>query len=234
MAKRPNRNRSTLPPLTSDGPPSIQLATIVSADGEVLREPLVESADWKDPDDTGTAARMHGAKTVHGHRVAWQIARLHRTSPHEITEQHVKAAERFMNDWNIRNGPLRSQLGHGGGSGDSPIVNAAVRAGISLDAVKAALGTAGMLILTVVVINNRPITALAGALHVHRDRAFGRFAATVERLREHYQPPAKSSGPAPPMMAPPDVDDIPVNRLGRWRHSTAGTPQSVTLPADEV
>jgi hypothetical protein len=91
----------------------------------------------------------------------------------------------------VRNGPLRSQLGQGAGGGDTPIVNAAVRAGAAMDAVAAALGPSALRILNIVVINNRPVSVLAGALGIAHARAFGRFVAAIERLREHYQPPAK-------------------------------------------
>jgi hypothetical protein len=219
MAK-PNTKRAVLPGTATA--PAIQFRTIATPDGEVLREPLVQNAEWKDPDDDGAYARRQGARVIHGQRAVWQVARLHGTSPNEITAAHLKAAERYLNDWNVRNGPLRSQLGQGAGGGDTPIVNAAVRAGAAMDAVAAALGPSALRILNIVVINNRPVSVLAGALGIAHARAFGRFVAAIERLREHYQPPAKPRAHVEP--PPPDVDDVPAERLGRWKRPAIGAP----------
>lgn len=213
MAKRKQPTKPILS--VTDTAPTIQFRSITTPDGEILREPLVENAEWKDPADDEAYARRHGAKVIQGQRAVWQVARLARTSPNEITPAHVKAAERFLNDWNVRNGSLRSQLGTTIGGGDSPIVNAAVRAGISMDAAEAVLGYTATRILTIVVVLNGRIDDLAREMRMGRDRAFGRFAAALERLREHYQPPAK----ARPYVQPPapDVGDIPAERLGRWK-----------------
>jgi len=219
--------------LDADGPPDVQRAAIVEQRRRNPGEPsepiehraaMVEPAQWKDPADTGTAARMYGSRTVQGWRRVSTIKSLHETSGREITAAHVKAAERLLGDYEIGiEGAVQSGT-------PSERVDGGSSAGISgarLDAMKRyrqameAIGATAALIVCKVVLDNWTVTELAAALGIHRDRAHGRLQAGLERLREHYWPPQQNpvlqAATVAESVADPGVADIPQERMGRWK-----------------
>lgn len=206
----------------------------------VHRDALLERADWKDPADTGAAARMRGARTISGWRRVWVIQALHTGSPREITPAHVKAAERLLGDYEIgiegasQGGAKIDRVDGTNNDGLNPW-SGRLKAAKNYREAMEALGSAAALIVSCVVIDNWTIVRLAASIGVDRNRAFGRLAAGLERLREHYAPPrqnaatrAISEAPEPPIDAA--VVDVPQERLGRWRARKAGreNPTCVT------
>lgn len=223
MTKR-DRSAATLPPLDGDGPPHVQRAAIKLGD-ILIRDPIVERTEWKDPEDTSSRARNHGAKPIQGWRRVWVIQRLHETSPREITQAHVKAAERLLGDYE-RGVDGACQGGFANDRVDASSADPTTDA--QLDALEryreavAILGGQGGLIVTVVVVDNWPIVRLAAYLGVHRDRAFGRLQAGLERLREHYTPIRQTPAVRAVSAALEPLElagcyDLPSERIGRWR-----------------
>ena len=208
--------------LDADGPPGIQTEEITTKAGQIIREPIVTSTDWRDPDDPGARFRRKGARTISGWKRTWVIDRLRKSSPSEISEQHVRAATRFLDDHEIRNGarcgPRMIERVDGEPGGDSRIVNGQVVAGIRIDSARAAIGEEGYAILFRLIVLNWPVAKVAERLSTSADRAFGRARAGLERLREHYWPVA--SAPRGAVWEPEEVamlDGLPVERTGRWR-----------------
>ena len=209
-------------PVEYDGPPDIQFATITHQ-GVIIREPLVISDTWRDPTDTSSQAQRHGAKMVKGARVAWQIERLHRSSPREITEAHVKAATHYMRDFDMG---VQGATGSGwaeavdGGSNDGYSA-ARIEALTAHRLANASLGNSGVHIITMVIVNNATITKLATNLKTNNHRAMGRFIATMDRLRDHYdaQKPPKQTRAKPQTdqaIVDASITDIPQVQLGRF------------------
>ncbi len=187
-----------------------------------------DDVPWKDPTDMSARARSHGAREIKGWRRVWTIAVLHASCPREITEAHVKAAEKLLADY---------EFGVEGASNGRTYdrVDGASSGGISgdrLDAVRryrealAVCGTEGGMVLGWVVIHNWTVTRLAAQLGLHRDRAHGRLYAGLERLREHYWPhrSTRASGPVhEPVAVLVDLDSsgLAEDRMGRWRRRVA-------------
>jgi hypothetical protein len=224
------KRKATLPPLASDreeaGPPDIQ-RRVISHNGVVLREALVEPAAWKDPDDTAGHIKRDGARLVHGFQAAWQITKLQRTSPRDITEQHVAAAHRFLNDWDLSNGAAASCLREATGGSDG-VGAAALNACTAVRLAREAVGATAAELMIAVVVHNRAIGAYATARRDNPSRVLGRFAAAMDRLVEHYDTvgeigarrgrnagrPSHVGLSRSPIMDGAVVD-IPQNRLGR-------------------
>lgn len=160
---------------------------------------------------------------VKGNRVAWQIERLHRSSPREITEGHVKAATHYMRDFDMG---VQGATGSGwaeavDGGGNDGYSAARIEALTAHRLANAALGNSGIHIVTMVVVNNATITKLALSLRTNNHRAMGQFVATMERLREHYeaQKPARQTRAKPPhdpAIVDASITDIPQVQLGRY------------------
>ncbi len=217
----PKRRKSDAPTPTHvdfvpDGPPDAQRQAVVQGEC-VLRDAIVAPAEWRDPADSSTQARHHGARKVQGWRRVWTIQVLHDGSPREITSAHVRAAERLLGDYELgvdgatQGGMANDKVDGGGGGGIS---------GARLDALRryreamGALGSQGALIVTLVVVDNWNVSRLAGALGIGRDRAFGRLQAGLERLREHYWPPRENAAVQVSEDALAEDGEF---RAGRWR-----------------
>jgi hypothetical protein len=189
--------------------PAIQRQTIADSDGVVIREPLAV------PDVKRGGYRRNSV-----------VRQLHATSPNEITAKHVHAAERLLNDYDIgiegaTGGGMREAVD---GATSIDISEARLRAIQSYRDAMRALGASLGGIVAVVVIENWPVTRVAQSIGVHRDRAFGRIAAGLQRLVEHYHPPREVATIRPAedaarAAADPDPQDVPAERLGRWRGS---------------
>lgn len=229
------RGKSTEPPLVldqhRDGPPRIQRNAIVTNDGVVIREAMVEQIEWPDPTDmsarlrraTVPGARVE-AKKVTGYKRVWTIDTLHRSSPAEITDDLVKAATRFVDDHQRREGALVG--GWASSSGDLDPVDVRVAAGIRYDEAAAAMGLHGSYVVYHVAILNWTITALALHLGINRDRSFGHLQSALERLREHYDQGKRKRTkhtpvrPSAPLPEPKDTG-LPPDRSGRWDRKPA-------------
>lgn len=216
--------RKSAPPLVldqhTDGPPSIQREVITTTDGVVLRELTVERVEWDDPaDKTGRTKRgaRFGARKVRGFRRVWTIDVLHRGSPNEVTKAHVAAAERLVNDHQVREGAV---LSSGSGSGVLGVVDVRVQAALRYEAAMAAVGEQGRFVLFRAAALNWTVLALAEALGITRDRAHGRLQAALDLLREHYDAGKKRAAHTPPRAPsepiPIEVTDLPAERSGRW------------------
>lgn len=209
--------------LTEDGPPDIQTVTDPDLVGD--REPIVIKTEWRDPEDPNERFRKKSVRTISGWKRTWVIDRLRKSSPSEITEQHVRAATRFLDDHEIRAGAHRGsrlfERVDGETQGDTRIINGHVAAGVRIDETKAALGQEAFGILFRIVVLNWTVATLAVKAGTSPDRAFGRVRAALERLREHYWPPSAGTGHGGDGDADAIVDagvvDIGQDRLGRVR-----------------
>jgi hypothetical protein len=188
---RAARKKKTLPALPSvEGPPAIQRRQITTANGAVLREPMVEHAEWRDPDDLNPNARA--PRVVVAFRRVDQLLKLAEAGT-GITDEHVTAGQRFMRDAEAADGarPGRDLAegridGAQSGPGDSRLF--ALRR--YREAVQA-VGQRGSAIVTLVVVENCTISDLARRLGVKQHyAALGMLIAALDRLAEHYWPKA--------------------------------------------
>jgi len=221
MARRP-REQPLVLDQHNDGPPQIQRVAILAVGGLIIRDAMVEQADRPDMEDPNASVRKKTVRMIRGWRRVWTIDTLHKTSPNEITEAHVAAAERLVGDHQRREGAITT----GGRSGDGKMgpIDVRVAAGIEYDAALVAVGQQGAGILFRAAILNWTVTTLATKLDISRDRAFGRLQAALERLREHYDAGKKrksSERTTMPSLAveparEPEDTGLPVERSGRW------------------
>ena len=235
------KRRHQQPPALPDHegqPPAVQREP-VTAGATVLREPLVQRADWADPDDASAQARLRsGARRVQGWRRIWSIDALHEGSPREITKAHVGAAQKLLGDYEIGiegaspDGGRLERVDGAVHEGLHPW-SARIRAAQRYREAVQALGEQAAFIVTLVVIDNWTMVRLSQALGTTRDRAFGRLQAGLERLREHYQPPRQNAAAGPAAeheeaVLDPGISDLPPERLGRWeRPQQAPNPDTV-------
>lgn len=200
-----------------DGPPSIQRQQIVDALGAVIREPTVTRDDRPDLDDPNATIRRKAVRRVQGWRRVWTIDSLHRICPSEITEHHVAAASRFVDDHQRREGAIVSR---GNGGSDMGPEDVRVAAAINCEAARAAIGTSAYWYVFRACVLNWTVTDLALKADTRRDKVHGHLAAGLERLREHYDDmrPRRTFVPiaAPPAPDPPDTG-LPAERSGRWK-----------------
>lgn len=207
---------------TRDGPPSIQHTVITDATGATLRDPLVERAEWRDPDDPNAHIRRStrqgerdGARLISGWKRVWTIDSLAKTSPDHITPVLVKTATRFLND--VEQSLCAAQTAHTGnhvdnGSDAPGRMDAMIAAAIRVDEARTAVGAHGARVLMMAVVQNQKLTSIALYFRISRDRAFGLVLAALTRLREHYDDTRKRTR-AP--MAP--LVEHGNEREGRWR-----------------
>jgi DNA-directed RNA polymerase specialized sigma24 family protein len=223
--------------LDADGPPNVQRVAHVEQrpvpgrPGDTttaVYEQRIRHAEWRDPEDTSVQARHHGARNIAGWRRIDVIAALHASSPREITQAHLAAANRLRRDHEI--GVLGAKLGRrqnepvdGGATAD--LTTAQLDALRRFRQAMAAVGgpnSQSATLLVWVVLDNWNITDLSADSGVSRDRMHGRLQAALEQLKDHYMPPApprrgREGSPA----ASGDLDGVtlPADRLGRWRPS---------------
>lgn len=203
-----------------DGPPSVQRLAIVDADGVIIRDPTAIKAEWRDPADTQamtkTAGKI-GAKYISGWRRVWTIDSLAKSSPAEFTEPLVKAATRFLNDWEQRSGAAQSGglNGRVDGGADGPgRVDAQIEAGKRVDAAKVAVGGNAFIVLGMAVVENWKLTRIAEVHGITRDKASALVWAALLRLREHYDGQRRVPVREVEVASGPDVAS---ERLGRWK-----------------
>lgn len=198
-----------------DTAPTIQTIDITDHTGNVLRPARVATAEWRDPEDTNPLRRQ--ARTIQGHRVVSPLLNLHARSPREITADHIKAAKRLMDDWEVsegaRAGAVMARVDHAG-HGDGPTI-------MQLDALKrfrearAALKSCAQFVLPVVLLG-WPLERVAAAATMDRQRVHGRLAAGLDLLYLHYWPDQEVATIMPAaLLVDAAVTDLPQERLGR-------------------
>lgn len=214
----------------SDGPPSVQRGVVADADGLIIRDPMVERVEWPDPDDMSARLRRAEkpgdrvtAKKIRGWQRVWTISTLHKTLPDEITEEHVRAATRLVNDHQQREGANTG--GSASGSGDAGPEDIRVAAGIRYDEATATVGDQGSYLLFHIAILNWSLTRTALHIGVDRNRTLGRLQGALERLREHYDNGKKrktrpSMSPTVTQPTEPENTGLPPDRSGRWDRRT--------------
>ena len=165
----------------------------------LLRAPRVTSAEWTDPADTQAMDRdpdspsRRRARKIRGYRAEGIVERMHAAMPREVTEEHVKAANRLLDDYEI--GVMGAQVTakHQGRVDGRTAADMPQR---QLDAIGryhgavAALGRAAAELLGAVVFHGMSCEAVAVHTGSDRIRVTGRVTAGLERLREHYWPDA--------------------------------------------
>ncbi len=199
MPKPPRRHALVL---DADGPPAVQ--TVAHAwdhpePGNPSRtltkvaQPRIRQTQWRDPEDTSTQARYHGARNITGWRRIDVVAALHHSCPREITDAHLAAANRLRRDHEL--GVHGAHLGNAqndrvsGGKDNTGMAAAQIDAlGRFREAIAAvgSLRSEAVTVLCRVVLDNWDLSDLKAAYGVSRDRMHGRFYAGIERLREHY------------------------------------------------
>lgn len=189
----------------------------IGPDGRPTLPQKVEPASWPDPTDTSSMARGEDGrrrqKAVAGWRAVNPLLRLHATNPKDFTAHHVRAAARLQDDYEIAEGAvgIGNGLGSGGGDPVSARLDAVRRFRLARDAV----GRAGCEVLLPVVLNNLTLADLAKRRNENPHRVAGRLSSALDRLAEHYWPPAEAPGRKPAALVDPAVTDIGQDRLGR-------------------
>lgn len=200
-----------------DGPPTIQRKPVETADGAVLRPARVEQGEWTDPDDTQALERgpdgRRRARKVKGFRVIDPIRNLHAHNPGEITERHVRAADRLRDDHEIgegiRNGRSAAHVSGGSGAGPTDaMLDAAQRYRGAVQAVPPSLWGC----LAPLVFHGWTVARLAEARGTSAVRLTGYVQAALDALCDHYWPDRPVVGSPVPMET---VDGS--ERVGRWR-----------------
>lgn len=192
MSKR-KRPTKPAPPIDPQAPHAVQRRDISAADGTILRTARVEVGEWRDPDDTvalerGADGKRH-QRTVKGYRVVDPILHLHRRSPGEVTERHVRSANRLRDDYEAHLGANsgRAPRVSGGGSGWEPAdyqIDAISRVSAAFNAV----GPSMWHVLMPVVIHGWTVGRLAEARGSSAHRVQGYLVAALDRLADHYEP----------------------------------------------
>jgi len=142
----------------------------------------VERATWDDPDDTGR--RGSYVRMVHGYRRSDPLITLHRRSPREVTQQHLQAAERLRDDYEISEGV---NLGKGSG-GEAGPMDVQIDARTRYRAAVAAVGPSLCAILLPVVLSAWTVKQWAEDRGMSETKASGYLIAALDRLQDHYNP----------------------------------------------
>jgi len=159
-----------------------------------LRPPTAVQSEWRDPADDNPNRRE--ARVVKGTRAHDAVYAAHRRPGSLITIQHVRAANRYLTDYEIGvlgahpNAPERV-----GGSRSQGILypqeqqNARIR---SISLADRALGTKAAEIVHHVVLGipdplQRDVASYARRFGIDAKLAMGLLVAALERLVEHYQ-----------------------------------------------
>jgi hypothetical protein len=207
----------------TDGPPQVQRVAVIGIGGLIIRDAIVEPVEWKDPDDAAARFKKTGARTIRGWKRVWTIDVLHRKPNSEVSEAHVKAATRLVDDHQRREGVVSGGRASGSDTDMGPI-DVRVAAGIRYEAAMEFVGVSGASILFRVVILNWTLAKLAERIGSTSDRTLGRLMAVLDRLVEHYDSGKRKRPHAPSQAAPdappepePEATGLPMERSGRWR-----------------
>lgn len=165
----------------------------------------VETGAWDDPTDTGRRNSTN-VRLVHGFRRADPLITLHRRSPHEVTERHLRAAERLRDDHEIGEGVRGVGRGAGGGVGPTDAQldgltryrEAVAAVGQSQCAILLPVVLAGWTVKRWVESKGPATDSNSRVLYDRRgqplpamteQKAAGYLIAALDRLHEHYNPP---------------------------------------------
>lgn len=153
--------------------------------GEIIRDPRVERAEWRDPTDLDPHRRH--ARLICGFRRVDVLRNLHARGG-LVTPQHLVAAERLTADYEIsiagaslRDPSQPAIRSTAGGPGDAQLA-AATRYREAVEAV----GPAAYAVLTPVVLDNWTVRELAARRGVGQQVALGLLVAALDRLVEWY------------------------------------------------
>jgi len=142
----------------------------------------VERAAWDDPDDTGRRGTY--VRMVHGYRRSDPLITLHRRSPREVTQQHLQAAERLRDDYEISEGV---NLGKGSG-GDAGPLDVQLDARTRYRTAVTAVGPSLCAVLLPVVLSAWTVKEWAEDRGMSETKAAGYLIAALDRLQDHYNP----------------------------------------------
>ena len=217
--------RAFLETLDRAEPDAGQLRDVLGPDGTMLRPARLETAEWADPDDPLAMQRgadgKRRARRVQGYRVVDPIEHL-RARSSDVTDQHVRAANRLRDDFDLSEGGSGGRLP---GTISGPSSNCPNDT--QLDALKRyreavqALGTRQCAVLLPVVLSGWSVAQVAKSIGGNASRVQGYLMAGLDRLCDHYWPEKDPATIRPPHAVVYDagVEDVPQERLGRWRVS---------------
>ena len=193
------RKPASLTDAAVDLGPDIRRRTILAADRTtVLREPTAEAGEWRDPDDDNPQRRK--ARTISGSRAADPLQAMAMRGK-LVTERHLKAAQRLLDDWEFGVlGARPSSVKTGGGGYQAAQYPEEARLAHLADAraARAAVGERGFSVLAHVVLGipepeQRTVRAYAQRHGMHEQTATGLLFGALERLAEHYLPAERSA-----------------------------------------
>ncbi len=140
-----------------------------------------------------------------------------------VSATHLRAADRFSADYEVGilgASPVQLTTEWVDGGGGQGLTDRQLAAADSYRAACDALGASLRTVVQWVALHRWTIKSVATALRVPEQRASGYLVAGLDRLADHYQPRRSlrlDAVPAAlPVVADPEVTDIPPERLGRW------------------
>ena len=149
---------------------------------------VVMRAEWDDPNDTGRRGTY--TRMVHGYRRSDPLITLHRRSPREYTDQHLRAAERLRDDYEISEG-VSLEKGQGGEAGPLDVqLDARARYRAAVQAVGPRLCT----ILLPVVLSSWTMKRWAEERDMSETKAAGYLIAALDRLHDFFNPVIRKTG----------------------------------------
>lgn len=171
-------------------------------------------AEWDDPEDTGRRNSTH-ARAVHGFRRADPLITLHKRDPKEITEQHLRAAERLRDDWEMGQGVMRRS---GAGNGDVGIITAQMAAAQRYRSAVKAVGPRLFSVLELIVLHGWTVAQWAEKFGLSEHKSKGYLIAAMDCLHDHYNPPVQKGL------------DTNAGNVAGMSHPTGGAPGQDRTP----
>lgn len=147
-------------------------------------------AEWDEPNETGRVENyLRGGKSyvrqVQGFRRADPLITLHKRDPKEITEHHLRAAERLRDDWEMGQGVMRRS---GAGNGDVGIITAQMAAAQRYRSAVKAVGPRLFSVLELIVLHGWTVAQWAEKFGLSEHKAKGYLIAALDCLHDHYNP----------------------------------------------
>lgn len=171
--------------------PAVRRATIKGADGQVIRGPTADRAEWRDPDDTNVYAKH--AREITGWRAHDALLNLSKHNPN-VTDEHKAAASLYQRAW--ESGPGGARPGYeptmqpgskyfGPSSGPDEAVRDGMRSWLSVQ--RYLRSERAREVLHIVLIDRKDVTAWCKRSNWSVKAGVGYLIATLDQLVEYYR-----------------------------------------------
>ena len=151
--------------------------------GTLIRQPLAVRGEWDDPLDTNTRSKT--PRQVSGYRRADPLLLLFKRGD-LVTIHHLRAAEKYRDDYEIAGGAKIGDGGTGGGGTPGGATDAQMDAMKRYRQMVQAVGQSANALLHDVLIDRIDVTTCAERRARSRHTVMGNLEAALNRLQEHY------------------------------------------------